>query len=65
MSHHFSLGHLDDCVIPNGEVCYDKCGKVMKASSLEGHMEIQHGVYCSSVVREEYPQPPDGGKRYR
>ena len=43
----------------------DKCGKVMKASSLEGHMETQHGVYCSSVVPEEYLQPPDGGKRYR
>ena len=43
----------------------DKYGDVMKASSLERHMETQHGIYCSSVVPEEYLQPPDGGKRYR
>ena len=27
-------------------------------------METQHGVYPSSVVPEEYLQPPNGGQRY-
>ncbi len=43
----------------------NKCGRVMKASSLEGYMETQHSVYCSSIVPEEYLQPPDMGTRYR
>ncbi len=32
----------------------NKCGNVILTSSLKGHVETHQGLYCSSVVPEEY-----------